>query len=197
MKVIAIEASAPDASGQQTAAEPVCGPGGDSQVLAGVESAAGAHAGAQADPWIRPEWMPDGFEACILPDVEGLLAYPVRLFTELPVGAALICAAPSGASVVITTARAVYEAALEAGAPVFHGGELTAMVIAAEVDRVVPADVARWCDRKLQGRGWTLSARQAIEGFRGRAVPMGWTFGQLFDALGLTLEQVYAAGGRA
>lgn len=73
----------------------------------------------------------------------------------------MLCVDIDGRPVVITTARAAYMIAREAGVPAFVGGELTAIELGVRADRVTYRQAAEWCARKREQAAWRLDDRAA------------------------------------
>ena len=125
-----------------------------------------------------------------------LWALPVRLLVPLPLPTTALCRAEGvPAPVVLTSSKAAYTAARARRWPIFVGSELSAMALAAENDRLVPADVVGWCARKAEDGGWKVSVAGAhgLGEVMGKGLEArGWTFGQLLRAAGLGLLEVVA-----
>ncbi|NIR31708.1 MAG: hypothetical protein GWN84_20825 [Gammaproteobacteria bacterium] len=130
------------------------------------------------------------------PSVLELLDLPVRLLTKLPLTTTVLCRAEGvAAPIVLTTSKAAYRAARGQRWPVFVGGELVAMTLAAEHDRLFARDVVQWCERKAAAPEWRLGPEAAHGlGVAGRRLwARRWCLGPVLRAGGL--EPVDVAAG--
>lgn len=115
----------------------------------------------------------------------------LRLLPLLPLPSTILCARvegfdAGGGLVVLTTSRLAYEAARARRCPVFVGGELAELALAAEHDRVYPPQLAGWCVRKLEDPAWRLSRAVAFGGMPSTGLPPSeWTLEQVTRKVGL------------
>jgi len=149
----------------------------------GVETASGAHASTSP---------PQPRESSVA--VREVLGFEVGLFSRLPAATSLRCAA-GDVEFVITTSKAAYVAAREAGVPVFVGGELLALAHAAHNDRMWPADMRAALQRKRASNAWRLTPAHAFAGMPiANADPLAHaTFGDVFERLDVRLLEVEVA----
>jgi len=147
-------------------------------------------AAADASPMSSPEPTPPLVAPATSLAVQELLGFDPRLIVQLPLATTALCSRHDGHGVlVITTSKAVYAASRAAQRPVFAGGELVAMALAAEHDRAWPSTVAAWSARKADDATWRLSAQEALAGLD-LAQSMGWCLGRVLRRLGLVLQWV-------
>lgn len=120
---------------------------------------------------------------------------PAQLLPQLPVPATLFVHVPGHEGpVAIATSpeRAASERA--AGRTVFDPVEWSAIVTAAESDRLWPSDLRELCARKAGARrpggpGWALDLDTALAGARPDA-PQEWSVGRVLDRIGAALLTV-------
>lgn len=123
--------------------------------------------------------------------VRELQGFDPRLLPALPLATTLVCRPASGdGQLVVTTSKPAYEAAKAHGVPVFAGGELLALSLAAEHERASPAAMAEWCAHKAEDPAWRLTSEVAIGGAVGSFEPEYRTLGQTLRAYGLELIEV-------
>lgn len=116
-----------------------------------------------------------------------VLGYRVDLFHRLPALSSLILAVPEvDAPVIFTASKTAYARHQAKGIPVFGPREYMTVCHAAEQGLVSQADFAAWCRRKLTDPSWRLPKLDAAKSDQ----PVGWTFGQLFDHLRVTLRLI-------
>lgn len=123
-------------------------------------------------------------------DVREALGFPVVLWPKLPVSVTLHCS-QAGAGFAITTSKAGYGAALDAGVPVFVGGELKCLAIAVEVGRFRASDFRDALQRKRERPATRITPDIAFAGW----IPVDanackLAMGGVFDALGIYVERV-------
>lgn len=112
---------------------------------------------------------------------------PAQLLGDLPVPATLFVRVPGQAGpVAIATSAARAEAERAAGLTVFDPLEWSAIVVAAESDRLWSSDLREICARKEAQPGWALDLDVALAGARPDA-PRAWTVGRVLDRIGATL----------
>lgn len=110
----------------------------------------------------------------------------------------LRCTTRDGRQFVVTTCRTQYGRARAEGLPVFVGGELVAMALAAAVDRAWPDQLAEWLTRKDAEPGWKLTTVDALGApvsFELLHHAQQWTIGRVFDRLGVSLRAVEISEG--
>ncbi|MDQ3035106.1 MAG: hypothetical protein M3Y87_22055 [Myxococcota bacterium] len=114
-------------------------------------------------------------------------ALPAQLLAGLPQSTTLRLEIP-GLDRLVAIATSAERAAAErdAGALVFDAMEWSALVSAAESDRLWPADLREICVRKLRTPRWSLEPEVALAGARADA-PAGWTIGHVLDRIGAHL----------
>lgn len=116
-----------------------------------------------------------------------LRALPAHLLGALPRPTTLRLEVPGcGGIVAIATSAERAEAERTAGAIVFDAAEWSALVTAAESERLWPADLRELCARKTRAAGWALDLETALAGARPDA-PAGWTLGRVLDRVGAHL----------
>lgn len=117
-------------------------------------------------------------------EVSGL---PAHLLSGLPLPTTLRLEVPGHPGIVsIATSAEVVRSERESGAVVFDGAEWSALVIAAESDRLWPAELREICERKARAPRWTLDLDTALSGARA-AAPAGWTIGSVLARVGARL----------
>ncbi len=160
---------------------------------------AAAPAAAPAPPAVEPAATSTRPEASAEPGavqtlaVREVLGLSLRLLPLLPLPSTILCVRvegfdAGGGLVVLTTSRLAYEAARARRHPVFVGGELAELALAAEHDRVYPPQLAAWCVRKLEDPAWRLSRAVAFGGMTmpSTGLPPGeWTLEQVTRKVGL------------
>jgi hypothetical protein len=112
------------------------------------------------------------------------------LLGDLPAAATLYLRVP-GHDGLVAIATSAERAELERGSGmiVFDAAEWGALVVAAESDRVWPADLREICARKAGAADWALDLETALGGARADA-PRGWSVGRVLDRIGAELVQV-------
>lgn len=122
------------------------------------------------------------------------LDLPAYQLGKLPLPTTLRCRHElSRREFIITTHRGTYDAAKQGGVAAFSGGELEALAVGASLDRVYPATLAGWLDRKLAEPGWTLTKTDAIGDYypahqrNGAQRNEPWSIGRVFARLGVRL----------
>lgn len=117
---------------------------------------------------------------------------PAQLLPGLPVAATLFVQVPGHAGpVAIATSPERAETERAAGRTVFDPAEWSAIVTAAESDRMWPSDLREVCARKVVareagGREWALDLDGALAGARADA-PQAWSVGRVLDRIGATI----------
>lgn len=112
---------------------------------------------------------------------------PAHLLAGLPQSTTLRLEIPGvDRTVAIATSADRAAAEREAGGVVFDAMEWSALVTAAESDRLWPADLREICARKLKAPRWSLEPEVALAGARPDA-PAHWTIGRVLDRLGAHL----------
>jgi hypothetical protein len=120
-----------------------------------------------------------------------LLVLDPRLIPSLPLPTTLVCLREDdGNYAIVTTSRAAYEAARARRVPVFSGGEIESLVLAAEHDRGTPSTIIEWCARKAQEPTWRLTVRAALGPVFGSFQPQGWSLQKVLRAYWLELREV-------
>lgn len=123
------------------------------------------------------------------------LGLPPAWFGDLPLPATLRMRTRDDVSVVATTDRAAYEAARRAGVPVFTGGELGALAVAAENGRATAETLAVWLSERADNPALRLDAAVALGGVCDAETPSRrWPLGRVLRSYGLTLESVDVGG---
>jgi hypothetical protein len=112
---------------------------------------------------------------------------PAWLLESLPRAATLFLRVPGHEGVVaIATSRERAEAERRSAAVVLDPCEWSAIVTAAESDRVWPSDFRALCARKASSREWTIDLETALAGARADG-SRGWTVGRVLERLGAQL----------
>lgn len=125
------------------------------------------------------------------PRCDELSGFGARLLTDLPLATTLVCRRRLGnGQLVVTTSRAVYEAAKRNRVPVFAGSELWALVLAAEHERGSPVALEMWCAQKVADPAWRLTAEVALGEVCGTFLPRGWSLGMALRTFGAELVEV-------
>lgn len=119
--------------------------------------------------------------------VREVLGLEVALLPKLA-SCTLMLRCANGAAFVITTSRSAFARAKSSGVPVFVGGELIALAMGAQNDRVFPCHVEAFVARKTRNPGWRLTNGEAIG--ISNAEPLTWTFAELCERIGVALEGV-------
>jgi hypothetical protein len=114
-----------------------------------------------------------------------VLSLPARLISELPRATTLLLSDGT----LITTSKAVYEAARKVRDVVFMGIELRALALAADHERASPAVWKLWRARKADDSAWKLSAAHALGG-AGSPEPKGSTLARVLRCYGVELFDV-------
>lgn len=118
---------------------------------------------------------------------------PAQLLAQLPLPATLFVQVPGHEGpVAITTSADRAESERAAGRTVFDAVEWSAIVTAAESDRLWPSDLRELCVRKQGARttgGWMLDLDTALAGARPDA-PQEWSVGRVLDRIGAALLAV-------
>lgn len=121
--------------------------------------------------------------------VSEVLTLRPALLSVMPLPSTVLCARDEdagGGLVVLTTSRQAYEAARERRLPVFVGGEIGELALAAENDRAYPPQLAAWCARKLEDPGWRLNRAVALGAMPTAGLPLAeWTLEQVAGRVGL------------
>ena len=113
---------------------------------------------------------------------------PAQLLAQLPLPATLFVQVPGHEGpVAIATSADRAESERAAGRTVFDAVEWSAIVTAAESDRLWPSDLRELCARKVGG--WTLDLDTALAGARPDA-PQEWSVGRVLDRIGVALLAV-------
>jgi hypothetical protein len=121
------------------------------------------------------------------PWVQEVRAIPAHLLAGLPQSTTLRLEVPGlDRLVAIATSAERASAERDAGAIVFDAMEWSALVTAAESDRLWPADLREICARKQKAPQWALDADVALAGARPDPAA-GWTIGRVLDRLGAHL----------
>ncbi|WP_236514758.1 hypothetical protein [Sandaracinus amylolyticus] len=112
---------------------------------------------------------------------------PAHLLASLPLPATLRLEVPGHDGIVsVATSPEVVRSERESGAVVFDAAEWSALVTAAESDRLWAVELRDFCSRKAKHAGWSLDLDAALAGARASA-PAGWTVGAVLDRLGVRL----------
>lgn len=116
-----------------------------------------------------------------------LRAFPARLLGTLPCPTTLRLRVPGVDRVVaVATSADRVDNERASGAVVFDVLEWNAIVVAAEADRLWPADLREICGRKTSGPSVVLDAERALAGARVGASPE-WSLGRVLDRVGAQL----------
>lgn len=117
-------------------------------------------------------------------EVSGL---PAHLLGGLPLPTTLRLEVPGHPGIVsIASSAEVVRSERDSGGVVFDPAEWSALVTAAESDRLWPAELRAICARKAQAPRWTLDLDTALAGARA-AAPAGWTIGKVLERVGARL----------
>lgn len=112
---------------------------------------------------------------------------PAHLLSNLPLPTTLRLEVPGHTGIVsVVTSPEVVQSERESGAVVFDAAEWSALVTAAESDRLWPAELRAICARKAHTPEWTLDLDAALTGARADA-PAGWTIGTVLERIGARL----------
>jgi hypothetical protein len=120
-----------------------------------------------------------------------LLEFEPRHLSSLPLSTTLLVQREGGALAMVTTSRASYQAAHGCRCPVFAGGEVDPLCLAAENDRGTPSEFERWCRLKLKDTQFRLTANEVCRELGQRIEPKHWVLGDVLWAYGLQLVAVY------
>jgi hypothetical protein len=114
-------------------------------------------------------------------------SFPAQLLATLPRPTTLRLQIP-GLDRVVAVATSADRAMMEreSGALVFDAMEWSAIVAAAEADRLWPADLREICGRKTKAPVFALDLEAALGGARIGASP-GWSIGRVLDRVGAQL----------
>ena len=126
-------------------------------------------------------------------DVREVLRLPMRLWAGMPLASALLCrfVAEPIAHVLVRSSNAAPTLQDAASASVFTGPEIAQLVLAAEHDRVWPAQLRGWCAEKAVEPMWRLTPLGALDGVRDDVRPRNWTVRQVMRRIGLELVEVW------
>lgn len=171
---------------------PIADPAGPAQ--AAEDAVATPEPGSQAEPLAGGSGNP----AAELVRFRDVLELPAYLLVQKPMlGTTLRCSL-FGREFLITTSRKAYEQAQLDALPVFTGGELEAIALAASQDRAWPATLFGWVDRKRSQPTWRLSKNDALGEYypdvAARRMHANWTIGRVFARLGVSLLGVEMEG---
>ncbi len=114
---------------------------------------------------------------------------PAQLLGELPIGATLLLEIPGHGAVAVATSADRAEEERRSGITVFDPIEWSALVTAAESDRLWPTDLCDLCVKKARAPRWTLELDVALAGARADA-SLGWSVGRVLDRIGAKLVAV-------
>jgi len=119
---------------------------------------------------------------------------PAQLLAQLPLPATLFVHVPGHEGpIAIATTPERAESERAAGRTVFDPVEWSAIVTAAESDRLWPSDLRALCARKVEGArkvgGFMLDLDTALAGARPDA-PQEWSVGRVLDRIGAALLAV-------
>lgn len=114
-------------------------------------------------------------------------ALPAHLLEGLPLPTTLRLEVPGHDGIVsVATSPEVVRSERESGAVVFDAAEWSALVTAAEADRLWPAELRALCARKAAAPRWTVDLDAALAGARAVA-PASWTIGKVLERVGARL----------
>jgi len=167
------------------ASEPVEAPSGRSEPLA-PKTTNGAHA-SEASPHGATSRERDPIDAV---SVREVLAFPASMLGKVPAPWALHLDV-DGDACVVTTSRACYGEARDAGVPVLLGGEWFALAHAAQNDRAWRRELREWIERKRVAAEWRLTHDRAFAGMPiANADDLVWNVGEVLERVEATLVRV-------
>jgi hypothetical protein len=131
------------------------------------------------------------------PTSRELLEFPARLMPLLPAPWTMLCEACIDGSqsvpLVVTTCAPDYATARARHYVTLHGAEFAAVTLAAELGRVTPAELERWCIKKQGDSSWELTPQVTLGVFVARHDQRALTVGQVLRACGASIVDVASA----